>query len=57
MSRMCPTPHKRGWPSRSAALTALRGLDTSRLYAPTAAYRCRCGSWHVTSHKYAGRRR
>lgn len=58
----CPTPAKRAYDSREAALEDLR-----RIWRTLAAdgqetraaeeYLCRCGAWHTTSHLTRSRRR
>ena len=56
MSRQCHTPGKRSYPTRAAALAALRAPFTG-LYAPVRVYRCRCGEYQLTAWARAGRKR
>ena len=55
MTRRCPCPDKARYPTRGAALVALRGLPFDRLYQPVRAYRCG-GHWHLTAWAAKGRR-
>lgn len=44
----CPTPGKRGWPTRGAALASFRTHADD--YRPHRTYLCKCSRWHITSH-------
>ena len=46
--RKCPTPRKQKYATRGEANYALR-QPFKRMKAPTRAYRCRCGNYHLTS--------
>jgi hypothetical protein len=46
----CPTPQKKAYRSRGAALAGfITGVCT---HEPPHAYRCRCGKWHITGHLF-----
>lgn len=50
----CPHPDKAQFRDRIAAELALAKIQThgqARAKDPARAYRCRCGSWHLTSRK------
>ena len=46
--RKCPTPEKQRYKTYAEALWALR-RPYKRMKAPTRAYRCRGGHYHLTS--------
>lgn len=49
MSLPCPTPAKKSYDTRDAAVFFARA-DGLR------AYQCRCGAWHLSSKQKAGKR-
>jgi hypothetical protein len=44
---LCPTPEKVCYPTKAAALAARRNHQARVLYH---VYRCRCKSYHLSSH-------
>jgi hypothetical protein len=44
----CPTPEKRAYWSKKAAIRALRTATRSR-WSIRRIYPCECGAWHLTS--------
>lgn len=59
MSAKCPTPDKTSYPTRWAACNAMKSIiRRTVIKAPTDAYRCRCGEWHLTTRaRTRGRKR
>ncbi len=47
--RSCPTPGKQKYPDLGSARRALSRGKFNGLYGPTRAYKCRCGSYHLSS--------